>query len=139
MYNMNTYTLLECKGLLNTTGGPYCSFYDPAINNCVLLSLEADDIDYYENYEKANKTKVYKMPYREACDDFAKRNFKRYLSAEERDIVDRYEGNGGFFAYLRETGMIERFEETKNIAANDWLHRIEKACNRSIDIAALTI
>lgn len=139
MYDKNIYSILEWNDLLNTTDSSCCRFYDPAINNCVILSLETGDIDYYEDYEKENETTVYALPYKEECEDFAKRNFTKYLSDEERDIVNRYDGNGGFFAYLKETGIIERFIDAKGIAADYVIRSIERKCNRSIDVAGLTI
>ena len=136
----NIYEILEENALLNTGEDSYCSYFDPKNNIFVILeAFDTESEDFYKRYEKENKTKVYSMPFRSACERGVMKIFYQLLTDDERALAESYPYRKGFFQYMRETGLIYRYYEARDVVTYRLLQNIEAQCGVKMDFSQLSV
>lgn len=135
----NIYEILDMHGYINHSVNGYCAYFDPKNNTFEILeAFDTDSEDYYRKYEKHNKTKVYPMPFESECKKGVWKIFYQILTDEETATAQAFDGTGGFFQYMYETGLITRYNEARDMMITSVLQNIEAECGTNMDLTQLT-
>ena len=122
----NNYNFYKNIGFFNEVGLELVVYYDPKYNNLIAL----------EESERILKRYV-ETPY----DSFKYDAMKRFwdtLDNEHRVLADSYTERRGFFQFMRETGLIDFYNEAYAAVAEEFVQMWEAKNHLNIDWDSIT-
>lgn len=112
-----TYDFLRSNGLVNTVGIDIVTYYDPKhnvfrhVNHSVSLRKNGITSKEFDSYVA--------LPYDTNYNKSAWGKFYELLSEDQLILATSYPYRKGYFNYLRETGLIDYYEEARELIAQD--------------------
>ncbi len=110
--------------LFNHSGLEYVIYYDTKSSRFVALP-----------YGEKNDTNLIETPYVQAMSSAIWKEFRDSLDERDRVLAESFEEKHGFFQFMRETGLIAKYDAARDVVAENVISAWETANSLCIDWA----